>query len=54
MVVLTRLGYDINFNYFADMIAPMKILLYGLSVANILLILSSLKYERLNKMLEKK
>lgn len=40
MIVLTRLGYDINFNYFADVIAPMKVLLYGLSVSNILLMVS--------------
>ena len=46
MVVLTRLGYDINFNYFADIIAPMKVLLYGLSVTNILLIFSGLDYNK--------
>ena len=44
MIILERLGYDINFNYFADVIAPMKVLLYGLSVANILLILSDAKF----------
>ena len=44
MVVLVRLGYDINFNYFADVIAPMKVLLYGLSAANILLMVSDMKF----------
>lgn len=39
MVVMLRLGYDINFNYFADIIAPMKAMLYILSVSNILLML---------------
>lgn len=43
MIMGLRLGYDINFNYFADMIAPMKFMLYGLSISNILLMLSGLK-----------
>ncbi len=43
MIVMLRMGYNINFNYFADMIAPMKVILYGLSVSNILLILSETK-----------
>ena len=46
MLVLTRLGYDINFNYFADIIAPMKVLLYGLSGANILLIVSGIDFNK--------
>ncbi len=46
MLVLTRLGYDINFNYFADIIAPMKVLLYGLSVSNILLIVSGIDFNK--------
>lgn len=44
MIVMIRLGYDINFNYFADIIAPMKVMLYGLSVSNILLILSESRF----------
>lgn len=47
MVVMIRLGYDINFHYFADMIAPMRLMLYGLSISNILLIISNMKF--LNK-----
>ena len=43
MVLLTRLGYNINFNYFSDVIAPMRFMLYGLSVSNILLMISSMK-----------
>ena len=38
MVAMIRLGYDINFNYFADMIAPIKAMLYILSVVDVLLI----------------
>lgn len=43
MVVLLRTGYDINFNYFADIIAPMRFMLYGLSISNILLMITGLK-----------
>lgn len=43
MIVMLRMGYNINFNYFADIIAPMKVILYGLSVSNIFLILSESK-----------
>ena len=43
MIVMLRMGYNINFNYFADIIAPMKVILYGLSVSNIFLILSDSK-----------
>ncbi len=34
-----KYGYDINFNYFSDQIAPMKIMLYVLSFANIILMI---------------
>lgn len=44
MVVMIRLGYDINFNYFADMIAPIKAMLYILSLSNILLMLEGWKW----------
>lgn len=43
MIVMIRMGYNINFNYFADIIAPMKVILYGLGFSNILLILSETK-----------
>ena len=43
MILNIRLGYNINFNYFSDIIAPMKFMLYGLSVSNILLMLTELK-----------
>ncbi len=49
MIVLTRLGYDINFNYFADVIAPMKVLLYGLTVSDLLLMLSGMDFKKLKK-----
>ena len=45
MIVLVRMGYNINFNYFADIIAPMRILLYSLSAANILLMLTGMDLE---------
>lgn len=45
MIVLVRMGYNINFNYFADIIAPMRVLLYSLSAANILLMLTGMDLE---------
>ena len=33
--------YNINFNYFADQIAPTKVMLYGLSFANVMLMISN-------------
>lgn len=44
MVVMVRLGYNINFNYFADMIAPIKAMLYILSFSNILLMLDGFSW----------
>lgn len=46
MVVMIRLGYDINFNYFADVIAPMRAMLYILSVSNILLMFEDFQWKR--------
>ena len=43
MIILLRQGYEINFNYFADVIAPMKIMIYGLSLSNILLMIDGSK-----------
>ena len=40
MIAHSRLGYNINFNYFNDFIIPMKIMLYGLIVTNILLMVN--------------
>lgn len=37
MVAFTRLGYNINFNYYSDMIAPMRMMLYLLTVSNVLM-----------------
>ena len=39
MVMILKLGYHINFNYFADVIAPMKAMLYLLIIANVLLMI---------------
>lgn len=47
MVAMIRLGYDINFNYFADVIAPMRAMLYMLSVSNILLMIEGIDFTKL-------
>lgn len=39
MVMILKLGYHVNFNYFADVIAPMKAMLYLLIIVNVILIL---------------
>ena len=53
MVMILKLGYHINFNYFADVIAPMKAMLYLLIVANVLLMivgkLDSLKKKKVKQ-----
>ena len=38
MFLWHKYGYNINFNYFSDQIASIQVMLYGLSLANILLI----------------
>ncbi|MEG1494956.1 MAG: hypothetical protein RSA48_02615 [Bacilli bacterium] len=43
MIATIRLGYNINFNYYSDMISPLQIMLYGLSISNVLLFISGLK-----------
>ena len=42
MLMVLRLGYKINFNYFSDMIAPMRFMLYALSVSNVLLMVTDM------------
>ena len=39
MFLWHKYGYNINFNYFSDQIASIRVMLYGLSLANILLII---------------
>ena len=39
MFLWHKYGYNINFNYFSDQIASIQVMLYGLSLANILLII---------------
>lgn len=51
MVLIIRLGYDINFNYFADIIAPMRAMLYMLCVSNVLLMIDGLDFNKLEKKL---
>ena len=41
MYFLHKYEHHINFNYFSDQIAPIKIMLYGLSISNILLMVSN-------------
>lgn len=53
MVVMIRLGYNINFNYFADMIAPIKAMLYILCLSNLLLIFSGINFNK-KKMVDSK
>lgn len=43
MVMITKLGYKMNFNYFADVIAPMKAMLYLLFASDIFLIISGIE-----------
>ena len=38
MLANTKLGYNINFNYFNDFLIPMKIMLYGILITNVLLV----------------
>ena len=40
MYFLNKYEHHINYNYFADQVAPIKIMLYGLSISNILLMIS--------------
>lgn len=49
MIANSRLGYNINFNYFDDFLIPMKIMLYGLFCTNILLMLNFKSREKLTK-----
>lgn len=46
MVMIEKLGYNINFNYFADVIAPMKLMLYLLCVSNIGLMLAGINIRK--------
>lgn len=39
MFLWHKYGYNINFNYFSDQIASIQVMLYGLSLANIFLII---------------
>lgn len=49
MIANSRLGYNINFNYFDDFLIPMKIMLYGLFCTNILLMLNFRSRGKLTK-----
>lgn len=46
MIALIRLGYGINFNYFADMIAPIRAMLYILSLCNLFLMLDGFHFKQ--------
>lgn len=41
MYFLNKYAYHINFNYFSDQVAPIKVMLYGLSISNIILMISN-------------
>lgn len=47
MILNEQMGYSIHFNYFSDIISPMKIMLYGLSVANICFMFQARKKEKI-------
>ena len=38
-----KMGYNINFNYYADMLAPLRSMLYLLIASNIMLMFSGMK-----------
>ena len=39
MFLWHKYGYNMSFNYFSAQIAPMKVMLYGLSIANVVLMI---------------
>lgn len=43
MLMNDKMGYGINFNYYSDFISPLKIMLYGLSIANVFLMVDRFK-----------
>lgn len=43
MLMNDKMGYGINFNYYSDIISPMKIMLYGLSIGNVCLMFDNSK-----------
>lgn len=46
MIAFIRLGYRINFNYFADIIAPMRAMLYILCLCNLLLMFDGIHFQK--------
>ncbi len=46
MIAIIRLGYHINFNYFADIIAPMRAMLYILCLSNVLLMIDGIDFSK--------
>ncbi len=49
MFLWYKYGYNINFNYFSDQIAAIKVMLYGLSIGNILLMISNYLQDNKNE-----
>ena len=41
MIFWHKYGYQMNFNFFADQLAAIKIMLYGLSIGNIILMIAN-------------
>ena len=48
MVLSEIMGYGINFSYFSDFLSFMKVLLYGLSIANIFFMFQVKKEKKIN------
>lgn len=46
ILIILKTGSKINYDYFITMINPIKILLYGLSISNVLLILTNFKEDK--------
>lgn len=52
MLLNSIMGHDINFSYFSDFLVFMKAMLYGLSLGNICLILSSIELDTNKEVVE--
>ncbi len=55
MLFWHKYGYNMNFNYFADQLAAVKVMLYGLSIADVILVISSkIEEPNMNKKIKDK
>ena len=59
MYLWHKYSYNMNFNYFADQLAPIKVMLYGLSLANVFFMVNGyikeeIEEKKVNKKVNKK